>query len=102
MAGRKIFLGWAYFVSSGEGHDWDARRAIMNKMLSPNNEALLCHALEDNKISFVEIGQNSDDPVAPKFDQEFFAKRYKPQFVSPDQKLQIYATSDICAYARSL
>jgi hypothetical protein len=54
LAGRRIFLGYAYFVTS-EGHDHSARRAIVERILATKSESSLCQLLDENGIDYVEV-----------------------------------------------
>lgn len=92
LAGRKIFLGWPYF-SWSLGYNTTVRSEQAKNILSTRNKKNICNFLNANKLSFVDLGQQSADFP---FDINFWQENFKPIYQNPTTKFAIYQTVDIC------
>ncbi|KKQ42624.1 MAG: hypothetical protein US60_C0015G0035 [Microgenomates group bacterium GW2011_GWC1_37_8] len=93
IAGRKIYLGWAYFPWS-LGYDVDTRRANLQQVLNSTDKAFICNLLHKEGINYLEI-QNPSTIERVNIDYEF----YNSNFIAIYRKgseLVIYDLSKSC------
>lgn len=95
IAGRKIFMGWAYFTSSA-GHDHNGRWQIVKKIYAGENPQVFCPLLRANNISYLTAEDTSDNQDMPPVNHEYFRKNFTPSYVSEDGKYAVYATENLC------
>lgn len=94
VAGRKVFLGWVFFLWSA-GYDFDARRAIIAEFFSGKDKSRTCEILHQNNIYAFTVQDTSKDSNFPPTNLEFF-NQFTPGFVSDDGQLKIFKTSAVC------
>lgn len=95
IAGRKIFLGWPYFITTA-GYDFDTRSRIMKRIYSGEDPVAMCGLLKENSISYLTVQDTSHDPNSPEINELYFLQNYKSAFVDADRSLYVYRTGDIC------
>jgi len=99
IAGRKIFLGWPYFITSA-GYDFDARNQILKRIYSGEDPVSMCGLLKENSISHLTVQDTSGDPNFPVINKSYFVSNYQAAFVDADRSLYVYRTADICSERR--
>jgi hypothetical protein len=95
IAGRKIFLGYAYLIDSA-GHDTKGRRKILDAIYSGRDRDSMCRLLRVNNISFVDVQDVKPNKGRPTVNVEFFRENFSPEFVSRDGRYEVYSTAGMC------
>ena len=96
IAGRKIFLGWAYFtVTAGYAHG--ERGAIIIKIYAGENPDVYCPLLRNNNISYMTVEDNVNLGDDVPINYKYFRNNFKPAYVSANGKYAIYVTEQLCA-----
>lgn len=75
LAGRKIFLGWPYFAWS-QGYDTNSRDSLRKDLFLATDLKTFCKNSFENKLSYVEIYDNSDIPINKSFFESNFINIY--------------------------
>ena len=96
IVGRKIFLGYGYFVVTA-GYDFWGRLEIFKKIVSSNDQKIFCPLLRENHIGYVISQDNRGDPDLPPTNHAYFTQNYTPSFVSPNRKISIFSTEILCS-----
>lgn len=98
IAGRKIFLGWAYFnVTAGYPHD--ERIKVMKTMYAGNDPNVFCPLMRENNISYITSQDTSKDPDMPPVNDTYFRSNFTPSYVSEDGKYAIFSVEQLCGPA---
>ncbi len=95
IAGRKVFLGWPYFITTA-GYDFEGRKQIMSTVYQSQDPKTFCPLLKQNNIEAITVQDTKSDSNLIPMDPEYFAKNFKSAFVSPDGSVSIYKTTDLC------
>lgn len=95
VAGRKIFLGWPYFVSTA-GYDWDARYRELAEIYLAPDKATLCRLLAAHKIDYFTV-ESTQQEAMPPVDAAKFESFGESEFVSPE--LVAYSRQTLCGSA---
>ena len=98
IAGRKIFLGWAYFTWSA-GYDHNGRWQITKKIFAGEDPQIFCPLLRANNISYITTQDTSGDHDMPPVNYKYFQENFTPSFISADEKYAVYSTEQLCAVA---
>jgi hypothetical protein len=98
IAGRKIFLGYAYFTT-GAGYYTHGRRAIVNAIYRGGDRDGMCRLLELNNISHVDVEEFKPNARRPEVNVEYFRENFSPEYVSKNGKYEIYSTAEMCGQA---
>jgi len=99
LAGRKVLLGWPYFVWSA-GYDVGARTQLISKLYSLNDKEDLCNELKKSGIDFVVTGGEPNDYPGGSDNREFFEKSFNATFIT--DRFAVYNTRAICTVENSL
>ena len=75
LAGRKIFLGWPYFVW-GIGYDSSKRYKIMESIYKNTNKDEVCKLSTINKIDYITL-EDINDPNLPRINLNFFLANFE-------------------------
>lgn len=95
IAGRKIFLGWAYFTWTA-GHDHNGRWQITKKIYAGEDPNIFCPLLRENNISYITTQDTSQDHDMPPVNHEYFKKNFTPSYVYADGKTAVFSTDTLC------
>jgi len=95
IAGRKIFLGYAYFID-GAGYDARARSMILAAIFSGKDREGICRLLRLNNIGYVEVEEFEQDKSRPVVNAEYFKTNFSPEYVSKSGRYAVYATQELC------
>ena len=95
IAGRKIFLGYAYFTDSA-GYDTRGRRKIVDAIYRGDNRDSMCRLLHLNNISYVEVDEFKPNPRRPAVNVEYFRANFVPEYVSENGRYEVYSTREMC------
>lgn len=95
IAGRKIFFGWGYFTLTA-GYEVGVRESIMKKMYSGGDKRQMCSLLKTNNISYLTAEDTHGSDQLPPVNFEYFNTELTPDYVSPDGKLLIFETANLC------
>jgi hypothetical protein len=95
IAGRKIFLGYAYFTNSA-GYDTRGRRKIVDAIYRGDNRDSMCRLLHLNNISYVEVDEFKPNPRRPAVNVEYFRANFVPEYVSENGRYEVYSTAALC------
>lgn len=95
IAGRKIFLGYAYFTD-GAGYDTRGRMRIVNAIYSGRDRDAMCRLLRLNNISYVDIEEFKPSKSRPTINLEYFRTNFSPEYVSSNGRYEIYSTAGMC------
>lgn len=74
LAGRKIFLGWPYFVW-GTGYDSGKRYKIMKNIFESGNKDEVCKLAKINNIDYIAL-EDTNDPNLPRINFGFFLANF--------------------------
>jgi len=94
VAGRAIFLGWPYFPWSA-GYK-ENRMPIMNVMYETRDQKERCDLLAKYNISYITVEDVKNDVNLPRIDLAYFLNRYKPVYLSTNQRFAIFTTQELC------
>lgn len=97
LAGRKIFLGWPYFVWSA-GYDTDKRYKILEQIYTSRDFSKICSLLRENNISHISFEEKLHDRKFPTIDYDFFVNQLDPDYTHPREKFAIYSRERICRF----
>jgi len=78
LAGRKIFLGWPYFVW-GTGYDSGKRYKIMESVFESNNKSEVCKLAKINNINYLAL-EDINDPNLPRINLGFFLANFDLEY----------------------
>lgn len=95
IIGRKIFLGWPYFVTTS-GYDFDGRKKIMAELYRGEDPHVLCPLLKNFNIEAITLEDNKAGSDMVQMNKDFFMTNFKPAFTSADSNYNIFRTADIC------
>jgi hypothetical protein len=95
IAGRKVFLGYAYFTESA-GYDHAGRSRILDAIYSGKDRDVMCRLLHLNNISYVDVEEFDPNPGRPTVNVEFFKANFRPEYVSSDGRYSVYSTAGLC------
>jgi hypothetical protein len=95
IAGRKTFLGWAYFIE-GAGYDFDTRMDIEKKIYKGEDMDTVCQLLIENNLSYMDVEDTSNDPNRALVNVEFFRENFKPDYLSENGNYAIYSRKNLC------
>jgi hypothetical protein len=95
IAGRKIFLGYAYFTD-GAGYDTRGRRKIVDAIYRGDNRDGMCRLLHLNNISYVDVEEFKPSKRRPEVNVEYFRANFSPAYVSSNGRYEIYSTTELC------
>jgi hypothetical protein len=95
VAGRKIFLGYAYFTDSA-GYNTRSRRKIVDAIYSGRSKQSMCRLLHLNNISYIDVEDFKASPARPTVNFEYFRANFSPIYVSSNGRFEVYETSDLC------
>ncbi|MBW1862040.1 MAG: hypothetical protein JRJ02_06665, partial [Deltaproteobacteria bacterium] len=97
LAGRKIFLGWPYFVWSA-GYDTNKRYKILEQIYTSRDFPEICSLLRENNISHISLEEKLHDRKFPIIDYDFYVNQINPDYVHPRKKFAIYSRERICKF----
>jgi hypothetical protein len=95
IAGRKIFLGYAYFTNSA-GYDTRGRRKIVDAIYRGDNRDAMCRLLHLNNISYVDVEEFKPSKRRPEVNVEYFRANFAPEYVSSNGRYEVYSTAALC------
>jgi hypothetical protein len=95
IAGRKIFLGYAYFTSSA-GYFHTGRRRIVDAIYRGGDRDGMCRLLYSNNISYVEVSEFRPDKSRPVVNVEYFRENFSPEYVSSNGRYEVYSRAGLC------
>ncbi len=95
IAGRKIFLGYAYFTD-GAGYDTRGRRKIVDAIYRGDKREEMCRLLRLNNISYVDVQESKPIKRRPKVNVEYFRTNFSPEYVSKNGRYAVYSTAALC------
>ena len=75
LAGRKIFLGWPYFVW-GTGYDSNKRYKILESIYKNTDKDGVCELSTINKIDYITL-EDINDPNLPRINLDFFLANFE-------------------------
>ncbi|PWU17804.1 MAG: hypothetical protein C5B49_08235 [Bdellovibrio sp.] len=93
LAGRKIFVGWSFFVFSA-GYDFSSRARIAQTIYSSRSPDVFCPLLQQNRIAYLTVEDTSQDRNLPPIDHLYFSTHFTPEY--SDARMAIYATARLC------
>lgn len=97
QAGRKVFLGWPYFVWSA-GYDLEGERSRDYRMIyESNNKLEICRYLVENNIDYFDVQDTQGDPNLPNIDLDFFYNNFVPEFSVTTNRYALFETKKNCA-----
>ncbi len=94
IAGRKIYMGWPYFVW-GNGYLND-RLPIMKRIYESKNPAIFCPLLQNANIAYITVEDTTNDLVMPHIDPIYFINNYQPLYSKKDTTYAIFSTDSLC------
>lgn len=94
LAGRKIFLGWPYFVW-GTGYDSNKRYKIMESIFQNNNKDDVCKLSIINKTDFITL-EDINDPNLPRINLDFFLANFELAYNDKQQNFYIIDVKKNC------
>lgn len=94
LAGRKIFLGWPYFVW-GIGYDNNQRYKIMEGIYENDNKDQVCELSILNKIDYITL-EDINDPNLPKINLGFFLEKFELAYENKQQNFYIIDVKKNC------
>jgi len=95
IAGRKIFLGYAYFTD-GAGYDTRARSRILAAIYSGRDREGMCRLLRLNNIGYVEVEEFKPNKDRPVVNAKYFKENFSPEYVSKNGRYAVYASAKLC------
>jgi hypothetical protein len=95
IAGRKIFLGYAYLTRSA-GYDHNGRRKLVDAIYRGDNRDSMCRLLHLNNISHVDVEEFKFDKNRPVVNVEYFRENFVPEYVSSNGRYEVYSTTELC------
>jgi hypothetical protein len=96
IAGRKIFLGYAYFTDSA-GYDTRGRRRILDAIYRGGKPEETCRLLRLNNISYVDVEEfEPKNKRRPAVNVEYFRANFSPEYVSKNGRYAVYSTEELC------
>jgi hypothetical protein len=95
IAGRKIFLGYAYFTD-GIGYFTRGRRRIVDAIYRGGNRDAMCRLLYLNNISYVDVEDFKPNKGRPTVNAEYFRANFAPAYVSSNGRYEVYSTTELC------
>ena len=95
IAGRKVFLGYAYFTD-GAGYDTRGRRKIVDAIYSGNDGEEMCGLLHSNNISYVAVEEFKPNKGRPVVNSEYFKENFSPEYLSSNGRYAVYSTAGLC------
>ena len=75
LAGRKIFLGWPYFVW-GTGYDSNKRYKILESIYKNTDKDGVCELSTINKNDYITL-EDINDPNLPRINLDFFLANFE-------------------------
>ncbi|HLE11192.1 MAG: hypothetical protein A2504_12520 [Bdellovibrionales bacterium RIFOXYD12_FULL_39_22] len=96
LAGRKIFMGWAYFPFS-LGYDTLARAQIIKETLNAKNFKLFCEVMNKYKLAYATIEENQNDSNSPFVHLQDYLDLKQPDYLDPETNMAVYSKKSICA-----
>ena len=95
IAGRKIFLGYAYFTDSA-GYDTRGRRKIVDAIYRGDKREEICRLLHLNNISYIEVEEFKPSKGRPMVNVDYFRANFSPEYVSRKGRYEVYSTAELC------
>jgi hypothetical protein len=95
IAGRKVFLGYAYFTE-GAGYDSRGRRKIVDAIYRGDDREEMCRLLLSNNISYVDVEEFKPNKGRPMVNAEYFKKNFSPEYISSNGRYAVYSTAGLC------
>jgi hypothetical protein len=95
LAGRPIFVGWAYFVWSA-GYNANERRDILNDFYVGADFEKMCGLMQTHGLDYVTIEEQGNDPDLPPIDFFSFIEQREPDFIYQNSPYAIYSKQTIC------
>jgi hypothetical protein len=95
IAGRKIFLGYAYFTDSA-GYDTRGRRRIVDAIYRGDQREEMCGLLRLNNISYIDVAEFKQTKSRPTVNVEYFRENFSPAYVSSNGRYEVYSTAELC------
>ncbi len=96
LAGRKIFLGWAYFPWSA-GYDTEKRSRVMRQIYESDNEKVFCPLLRRYAITYITVEDTKDDPNLPAIDVSYFVSNFSAVYQNSSRNYYIFTATSLCA-----
>lgn len=94
LAGRKIYMGWPYFVwGNGYLHD---RLPIMKRLYESKDPAIFCPLLQNANIAYITVEDTTNDLVMPHIEPTYFLNNYQPLYSKKDTTYAIFSTNSLC------
>lgn len=94
LAGRKIFLGWPYFVW-GIGYDSNKRYKIMESIFQNDNKDEVCKLSIINNIDYITL-EYTNDPNLPHINLDFFLANFDLTYNNKQQNFYIIDVKKNC------
>jgi hypothetical protein len=95
LAGRKIFLGWPYFVITA-GYDADGRMRILRAVFSSESPDFFCPIFKKYNIGYLTVEDTSKDSNLPPINLKYFTEHFNPVFKKDNSAFAIYDVKDLC------
>ena len=95
LAGRKIYFGWPYFLSS-MGYELYAREKLWRKMWMGEN---FCALTSSERINYLIFDLRKPTPDEPEINQQFF-QNYTNSIFEVGEGYKIVKISDLCPFGQ--
>jgi hypothetical protein len=95
IAGRKIFLGYAYFTE-GAGYFTRGRKRIVEAIYKGEDRDGMCRLLRLNNISYVDVAEFKPTKSRPAVNVEYFRNNFTPEYASSNGRYEVYSTASMC------
>lgn len=89
IAGRSVYLGGAYFVSTA-GYDWDKRMRIVKNIYGASDANTLRELIEENEIDYIVIDDSNRHTEDYTLNEDLIKSTFEPVFNDPVSNTQIY------------
>jgi hypothetical protein len=98
IAGRKVFMGYAYFTDSA-GYDTEGRLEIVESIYRAESLEGMCSLLRSNRIDYVDVEEHGADQGRPPVNLQYFRENFSADYVSADGRYAVYSTARMCGLA---
>lgn len=96
IAGRKIYLGWPYFIWSA-GYDISHHSKIMENIYESHDVNEICTLSEENNIDYITVESTEGDINLPTIDLNFFRDNFRLAYEDQEQNYYIIDIDSNCS-----
>jgi len=89
LAGRSVYLGGAYFVSTA-GYDWDKRMKTVKNIYGASDANTLRELIKENEIDYIVIDNSNRETEDYTLNEGLIKSTFKPVYDDPTSNTQIY------------